>query len=159
MSIGIIVYSKTGNTLSVAERIRERFVQSGMSAVVERFTVSSSEDPKQEIRLTALPDPNPYDTLIFGAPVQAFSLDPAMSAYFSAVGAVKPVKTLVFITQHFRSALFGGNHASKQLLALLKRKGVSAESVGIVNWSGDGRDAQIEQIVQNCMDSFREVRA
>ncbi len=159
MNIGIIVYSKTGNTNYVAEQICERLVQDGFSAAVERFSVLSPDDPKAKLRLTATPDPNRYDALIFGAPVQAFSLDPAMTAYLSQIGALKPTKTLCFITQHFKSALFGGNNATKQLLSLLKGKGIAAKPMGVVNWSGEKKDDQIAKIVQLCSEAFREDRA
>lgn len=158
MKIGIIVYSKTGNTLSVAERIREALTENGLSVTLERFSAETLPQSNTPTRLTATPDPNGYDALILGAPVQAFSLDPAMPMYLAQVGAIKPVPTLCFVTQHFKKPWLGGTHALKQLLALLQKKGVSAESMGVVNWSSEKREEQIAQIAQRCAFALKENR-
>lgn len=151
MSIGIIVYSKTGNTLQVAERINASLNQSGLNAEVQRFSAETENTQSNKpVRLTSLPDPNKYDALIFGAPVQAFSLDPAMILYLNKIESIKNVPTLCFITQHFKKPWMGGNHAMRQLIAVLKTKGTDASSIGIVNWSGDQRENQIDSIVEKC---------
>lgn len=158
MKIGIIVYSKTGNTLSVAERIRETLTENGHSVTLERFNAETLPQSSTPVRLTATPDPNGYDALILGAPVQAFSLDPAMSMYLAQTGEIKLVPTLCFVTQHLKKTWMGGNHAMKQLLALLRKNGISAASMGIVNWSSENREAQIAMIVQHCADALKENR-
>ena len=156
MNIGIIVYSKTGNTLQVAERIRASLVQAGMQADVSRFSAETQgAHDNTPIRLTNLPDPNAYDAVIFGAPVQAFSLDPAMAMYLKQIGALKKVKTLCFITQHFKKAWMGGNRAMKQLLAQLQEKGVAATVLGVVNWSSDQRQAQMDMIATKCVKALK----
>lgn len=155
MKIGIIVYSKTGNTLQVAERIATALTQKGDHVELQRFT-AETENPQSNrpVRLSALPDPNGYDALIIGAPVQAFSLDPAMTMYLKQIGALQKVPTLCFITQYFKKAWMGGNRAMKQLLEQLKEKGVSATATGVVNWSSDQRDAQIDSIVGQCVKAL-----
>ncbi len=156
MKIGIIVYSKTGNTLQVAERICASLVEAGLQADVRRFSAEpENAQSNTPVRLTALPDPNGYDALIFGAPVQAFSLDPAMSMYLKQIGALKKVPTICFVTQHFKKAWMGGNRAMKQLLAQLQEKGVAATAMGVVNWSGDQREAQIDKIAAQCVKALK----
>ena len=90
MNIGIIVYSKTGNTLSVAERIKDSLTQRGCQVSLEHFSAETEgTHPNKIVHLTAAPDPAGYDLLIFGAPVQAFSLDPAMKHYLSEIAGQK----------------------------------------------------------------------
>lgn len=158
MKIGIIIYSKTGNTLSVAERIREKLTGNGLSVTLERFSAETLPQSNTPVRLTATPDPNGYDALILGAPVQAFSLDPAMSMYLAQIGEIKPVPTFCFVTQHFKKPWLGGNHAIKQLLALLRKNGISAAPMGVVNWSSEQREEQITRIAQRCADALKENR-
>lgn len=155
MRIGIIVYSKTGNTLQVAERIATALTQKGEHVELQRFTAETeSAQSNRPVRLSALPDPNGYDALIIGAPVQAFSLDPAMTMYLKQIGALQKVQTLCFITQHFKKAWMGGNRAMKQLLEQLKEKGAPATATGVVNWTSEQREAQIDLIVRQCVKAL-----
>jgi flavodoxin len=156
MKVGIIVYSKTGNTLQVAERIRAALIEAGLHAEVQRFSAETENaQSNTPVRLTAQPDPNEYDAVIFGAPVQAFSLEPAMSMYLKQIGTLKNVSTLCFVTQHFKKAWMGGNRAMKQLLAQLHEKGVAATAMGVVNWSGNQREVQIDRIAIQCVKALK----
>jgi len=156
MKVGIIVYSKTGNTLQVADRISASLVEAGLQAEVQRFSAETENaQSNTPVRLTAQPDPNGYDAVIFGAPVQAFSLDPAMAMYLKQIGALRNVPTICFVTQHFKRAWMGGNRAMKQLLMQLQEKGVAATAMGVVNWSGDQREAQIDRIATQCVKALK----
>jgi len=159
MKVGIIVYSKTGNTLYVAERIRETLAVEGLSATVERFFAETLPNSNTPIRLSATPDATAYDALILGAPVQAFSLDPAMSMYLKQIDEVSAKPVLCFITQYFKKPWMGGNHAMKQFLALLQGINISAEPLGIVNWSSEQREEQISHITRRSNDALKGERA
>ncbi|MDP3448867.1 MAG: flavodoxin domain-containing protein [Eubacteriales bacterium] len=160
MNIGIIVYSKTGNTLQVAERIKVALELQGNTVSVKRFQAETSgETSNTPLQLTASPDPNVYDAVIFGAPVQAFSLDPAMAMYLRQIGTIRSMPAMCFITQHFKKPWMGGNRAMKQLLMLLKSRSVTAVPMGVVNWSSEQRDAQIEFISRKCAEALKENRA
>lgn len=151
MKVGIIVCSKTGNTLSVAERIRDVIEPKGCQVHLERFS-AETEGPQSNkvVRLSANPDPAGYDLLIFGAPVQAFSLDPAMKLYLEGIAPQQPVPTFCFVTQHFPKPWMGGKNAIRQMTALLAAKGLSAQSAGIANWSNKQREELIDHIVGVC---------
>jgi len=158
MSIGIIVYSKTGNTLQVAERTKKVLELQGNTVSVKRFQAETSgETSNIPIRLTECPDPNVFDAVIFGAPVQAFSLDPAMAMYLRQIGPIKNIPAMCFITQHFKKPWMGGNRAIKQLLALLKAAGVKALPIGIVNWTNETREEQIVAISERCAKVIMEM--
>lgn len=159
MNIGIIVYSKTGNTLSVAERIKDVLVKMDNRVKLERFSVETEgSHPNKIVHLLSMPDPAGYDLLIFGAPVQAFSLDPAMKQYLHELDKFSTVPTGFFITQQLPKAWMGGNQASRQLTALLQEKGVTATNMGIVNWSTAKKEKQISQIVENCQKMVNEIQ-
>lgn len=156
MNVGIIVCSKTGNTLSVAEQIGEELRKNDNKVTIERFTMEIENQRKASARLSAAPDPNEYEAVIFGAPVQAFSLDPGMSLYIQQTVFTKQMPVLCFITQHFKKPWLGGNQAMKKLRMLLRQKDISAQPIGIINWSHEKRNEQIAFIAQNCAEALRE---
>ncbi|MGA1873758.1 MAG: hypothetical protein ACMUHY_08805, partial [Thermoplasmatota archaeon] len=44
MRIGIILYSQTGNTLSVAERIRDRLTKKGHTVKIDKVLIKGNHD-------------------------------------------------------------------------------------------------------------------
>ncbi len=148
MKVGIIVYSNTGNTLSVAERLEKSLSSKGHSVEIKRIETESAEtNPRSPVRLRTAPDVTPYGTVIFASPVQAFSLAAPMKLYLSQIGDLSGKKMHCFVTQAFKKAWLGGNHAISQISSACKAKGGSMISTGIVNWSSDQREQQIEEIV------------
>ena len=148
MNMGIIVYSRTGNTMEVAGKIRDACLAQGHSAVIERIT-AENEDPnnKLPIRLKTAPDPALYDAVIFGAPVQGFSLSPIMAAYGAQLPKLAGTQVGCFVTQHFPKPWMGGSRAIRQMRDLCTAKGAEIAETGIVNWTSKSREAQISDIV------------
>lgn len=144
MNIGIIIYSRTGNTLAVAEKVRDACVAQGHTAIIERAT-AEDEDPnsKLPVQLKAKPDPSRFDAVIFGAPVQAFSLSPIMKAYLAQMPQIAGKKVSCFVTQHFPKPWMGGKPAIKQMCQRCEAKGASVTETGIVNWTSKSRESQI----------------
>lgn len=144
MNIGIIVFSRTGNTLSVAEKIREACQSQGHTVQIERVTAENGDpNNKGTVRLKTTPDPVNYDAVFFGAPVQAFSLSPIMAAYLKQIPQLNGKKVSCFVTQYFPKPWMGGNKALKQMLQFCTAKGASISETSIINWTGKSRDAQI----------------
>jgi flavodoxin len=148
MKVGIIVYSNTGNTISVAERLEKSLAAKGHNVEIKRVELENeSPKPGSPLILKTAPDITPYDTVIFASPVHAFSLAPAMKLYLSQIGALSGIKTHCFITQGFKKSWLGGNRAVRQISAACKAKGGSMISTGIVNWPDEQRERQIQEIV------------
>lgn len=147
MNVGIIVFSRTGNTLSVAERVRDACLAQGHTAVIERVH-AEDEDPnsKKPVRLNDAPDLTRFDAVLFGAPVEAFSLCPIMKVYLSQLPQIEGKRIGCFVTQHFPKPWLGGTHAVKQMRALCRAKGADAALTGIVNWTSAARGKQIEDV-------------
>jgi len=146
MNIGIIIFSRTGNTLSVAERIRDACIQQGHTATIERVTAEDEDPNSRPVRLKAAPDPTRFDAVIFGAPVQAFSLSPVMKAYLAQIPQMDDCKAFCFVTQHFPRAWMGGNQAIGQMRRLCQQKGADVAETGIVNWTSKVRPEQISSV-------------
>ncbi len=149
MNIGILIYSQTGNTLSVAERLRDKLASGGHTAVIERVTVQGDAKPGTPAVLDNRPDPSGYDAVVFAAPVQAFGLAMAMKSYLAQVEGIAGKPVALFVTKQLKQRWLGGNKALSQMSALCKAKGGSVGGTGMVCWSHPDREGQIENLVDS----------
>lgn len=147
MKVGLIVYSQTGNTLSVAQKIEEAMKAAGHAISIVRVEPESDKASGPAIKLKSIPDVSPYDMIIFASPVQAFSLAPVMKQYLTMISGLEGKKVYCYVTQQLKKAWLGGNHAVKQITAACKAKGADMISSGVVNWSSSIREEQISDIV------------
>ena len=148
MNIGIIVHSQTGNTHSVAVKLQEKLSAAGHAVTLERLQVAGAIKPgTRDIPFETLPDTGRYDMLVFGAPVNAFSLSPVMKSYLNQVTAVRGKGVSLLVTQQFPYAWMGGHRAINQMRAACEAKGAVVLERGIVNWSRKERDQQIREVV------------
>jgi len=149
MKIGLILYSRSGNTLSVAEKLKEALTAKSHDVELNRIR-AANEDPNTntKIVLTHSPDAQPYDAVILGAPVQAFSLSPIMKAYLEQLSPLNGKKVALLVTQHFPKAWMGGSHSLKQMSRAVQQKGGNVSHTGLVNWTSKNREAQIADVVE-----------
>jgi hypothetical protein len=151
LKIGIIVYSKTGNTLLAAERLKEALGAKGHSAAVEQVTIEGEISPDKPVKIISAPDPSKYDAVVFAAPVMAFSLNPAMKAYLSQMKVITGRKAGLLVTQQLPLGWMGGNRAVNTMKGLLEARGASAQASGIVHW---GNETKREQQIINAVDAL-----
>ena len=150
MNIGIMVFSKTGNTLSVAEKLRETLLEKGHKAVLEQVTASNDVemDPKKVV-LSNSPSTQGYDMLVFAAPVNGFSLAAVMQAYLQGIPSLDGKLLAGFVTQAFPFPWMGGKQAINGMEKLVKAKGGELSQTGVVNWMFAGkRKALIAETVE-----------
>jgi len=149
MKVGIVVYSQTGNTLSVATKLMEKLAAAGRSVVLESVKlVAERKQGSRECQLGPLPDLSPYDVLVFGAPVEAFSLSPVMAKYLGEIGSLEKKSAVCLITQGFPFAWLGGSRAARQMRTLCEAKGAAVRGAAVVNWMGRGLDRRIANGVE-----------
>ena len=145
MNLAIILYSGTGNTRSVAERLAEKVRSRSHHAEIREIIVTG--DPGKGIgkfQLAQTPSTADADIVVLAAPVMAFSLSPVMKAYINQLELLsQPV--LVVITQHLPRPWMGGRQALGWMKRALKRKGGSVADAMIVNWTNKAREKQIEE--------------
>jgi flavodoxin len=154
MKIGIIVYSQTGNTFSVAEKLQEKLAAMGHTVNVERLkTVGVETDPKKA-KIEKLPDLSVYDALAFGGPVQAFSLSQVMAGYMGQLPSLQGKKIVCFVTKGLPMAMTGGNKAISQLKSACESKGGIVAGTGMVFWKNKDRDNHIKEVVDQLSKSF-----
>ena len=149
MKIGIIVHSKTGNTLSVAKRLMNALLFAGHEAVLEQ--VIASDDKQRDVRKIQLqdkPEVNNYDALVLGAPVWGFSLSTVMAAYLTQVGSLKGKKVVCFVTHAFPYPWLGGNRAVGQMKKLCEAAGAEVIETGVIDWSSRQRENKIARLIE-----------
>ncbi|MDD4437090.1 MAG: flavodoxin domain-containing protein [Tissierellia bacterium] len=153
MKIGIIVHSKTGNTLHVAQKIMGKLKSDGHLVSIEQIIADNdSEIDIKKISLINIPNVSEYDALIFGAPVRGFSLSPIMQAYLTNCAAFNGKKVSCFVTQHFPYPWMGGNRAIEQMKNLCESKDTKMICSSVVNWKNKKRDKMIAETVKKLCD-------
>jgi flavodoxin len=135
MKIGIIIYSRTNNTFSVARELEERFVK--LNHETSLLHISAKDDNQRSsknVQLADSPDITPFDVLIFASPVHAFNLSPIMQAYLNQLPTLEDKIVAGFVTQAFPFAFMGGNQAIASLKALVQLKSATLVKELIINW-------------------------
>jgi len=154
MKIGIIVYSQTNNTYSVAQKLQEKFVEDGNEVNIEKVVPVGEVHPgSKDIHFETRPDISTYDALIFGSPVHAFSLAPAMGAYMERIVSIQDKKVACFVTKGLRFNWTGGTRAIGQMKKICQAKGGIILGTGIVVWNKQ-RDEKIAELVEEFSKLF-----
>ncbi len=154
MKIGIIVYSQTGNTYSVAEKLKDKFQAAGHSANVERLTTAGGETDPNKAKIEKLPDLSGYDALVFAGPVQGFSLSRVMAGYMKQLPALGNKKVAVFVTKSLAFNFTGGNKAIGQLKAEVEAHGGKVGETGIIHCGNKVREQEIANVVDRLSHAF-----
>jgi flavodoxin len=149
MKIGIVVYSQTGNTYSVALKLKEKLSAEGHTVNIESVTIAggASQAPK-ELKFENLPGLDKYDALVFGAPVHAFSPAPVMTAYLKQLSSLKNKKIACYVTKQLPLAWTGGTQAIARMKNICKSKGAAVSGSVIIIWS----KAHRQQSIRNGID-------
>ncbi|MEA3558129.1 MAG: flavodoxin [Candidatus Thermoplasmatota archaeon] len=155
MNIGIIVFSHTGNTLSLSREILKSLTKAGHTVNIEQVTTDG--DPQKmgnDIKFKNRPSTDNYDALFFGSPVWAFSLCPVMKIYLSGLGSLDSRKVGLFVTKTLPFNWTGGNHAISQMKKEVGVKKGKVNGSGIVRWKKGGPDPNMDDIIQKLCKHF-----
>ncbi|MCP4539371.1 MAG: flavodoxin family protein [Chloroflexi bacterium] len=155
MNIGIIVFSQTGNTYSVAQRLEEKLVQAGHSANIERVEIEGElGSAAADFRIKTRPEVNAYDAIVFGTPVMAFGLSPVMKRYLPQISSLQGKKVACFITKQLPFYWTGGRQAVGKIKKICQSKNGTICGSGIVIWSSGSREEMIVDVVDGLSGLF-----
>lgn len=155
MNIGIIIHSYTGNTLYIAEMLKEKLTCNGHTVNIERIKpVNEKPNGNKPVVLDEIPCINDYDCVIAGAPVWGFSLSPVMKLYLNHIKDKADKIKCCYVTQHFPHPFLGGNRAVKQIKKLCTSFGGDIKESAVINWSGKNRDNQIDDLLKAFSESL-----
>ena len=150
MKIAIVVYSKSGHTLSVAEKMRKHLESAGHTVVLEQIRATNETELKPEaILLSNSPKTTDLDLLVFGSPVHGGKLSAVMQAYLQQLPSLQGNAVAGFVTEFFPLAGMGGNQAIANLAELVRAKSGNLSASGVVNWMFQGkRNKQVAEIIE-----------
>ena len=115
MNIGIVVYSRTGHTLFVAEKLKDAYLAAGHDVTLEQVeTVGPVRPGAGSYRLKTTPEIDTYDALVFGSPVWGGAMAPPMAGYLEQVTSLQGKKVACLATHFFRPG-WGGNQTIRQM--------------------------------------------
>mgnify|MGYP001768614479 CR=1 FL=1 len=155
MKIGIIVWSVSGHTLSVAEGFSKCLAEKGHSVTIERIAISGDPmKPGTPWEFTKAPKTEGYDALVFGAYVEAFNVAAVMKKYLADVADLSGKKCFVLVTQGLPKAWMGANHAVRQIKGLIRAKGGIVCDSAIVSWGNKAKDLQILEACDKAVKAF-----
>lgn len=154
MKIGIILYSQTGNTRSVALKLKEKLTGFGHKAAIEEIKASGTGHGPSAVHLTSIPDASLFDALVLAAPVQAFTLTMVMKSYCNHLPSLNGTKVAFLLTQFFPFRWMGGTRALRVLKGHAERLGAVALGGEVVNWSRKNRVEIIEAVTDRLAKLF-----
>jgi len=149
MKIGIVIFSQTGNTLCVAEKLKERFIEEGYDTDLKRIDQIdiNNKDPKK-INIKDMPDISIYDLLIFASPVQAFTLAAVFKEYLQKLNSIEGKNVLCYVTKGLPTHGFGGNKSISIMEKIIKSKGAAIKKSDIICWKKEEeRNMQISTLI------------
>ncbi len=148
MKIGIIVHSQTGHTYSVAQRLREKLSADGHAVDIQQLKLAGGQQvPGKDSKIENPPDLSGYDRVIFGAPVQAFSLSNVMAAYLNQVSSLTGKTVVCFVTKGLPFDWTGGKRAISQMKEICESKWATVSGTGIIIWNKN-REKQIDGLIE-----------
>jgi flavodoxin len=154
MNIGIIVYSQTGHTLSVAMKLEQALSAAGHVAKLERVEPSEPARPgATDVQLETAPAVDAYDVLVFCSPVWGGALAPPMASYLEQIASLQGKQVACLVTQLFPPAL-GGNQTLAQMKDICESKGAVVCGSGDVNWLRLWRGQKITEVVDSLSKLF-----
>jgi len=155
MNIGIVIYSWSGHTLAVGEKLQAKLTAAGHSAeLVPVKVVGERKQGARDFELDTLPDLSAYDGVVFGSAVEAFSLSPVLTAYLKKVDSLAGKKVASLVTQQFPFPWMGGSNAIRQMRKLCVAKGAQIAGSAVVNWPKGRREKTMAAAVERLSRLF-----
>lgn len=149
MNVGIVIYSETGNTKSVAQKAQERIGGAGHDTEILEVKAD-----KSRLKLTDLPPVDGYDMLCLGSPVHALTLANPMKLFLKELPPLDGERVTFFATQALPFSWLGGNRAMRVFHRAVVDKTGKPLRAGTVHWASRGKDQEIEAIVTTIVQSI-----
>ncbi len=152
MTIGIIVYSHTGHTLSVARKLEKRLAADGHDVTLEQLETAGPVDlSATTAALKTKPPIDAHDALVLGSPVNGGRMSAAMKSYLDQIPSLAGKRVAILLTHFFPSA-WGANQTIEQITEVCESKGATVIGSGDVRWFSLRRKRRIAEAVESLSD-------
>jgi flavodoxin len=152
MKIGIIIYSQTGHTQFVARKIQNRLLEAENDVDIEKIQAINSSS--KTLTIENPPDLEAFEALIFGAPVHAFALAPAMRIFMEGMSTLSGKKIACYVTKGLPFHRTGGNQSISKMKEICQSKDGKVLGTDILIWKGE-QDKKIDSLVNKFGIIFR----
>jgi flavorubredoxin len=128
MNIGIFIHSQSGHCSAMGMAITHLLREKGNDVDIQLIQPVGKVRPRMKnVTLrTDMPDITPYDALILGGPIWAFTASPVVLAFIKEIPSLKGKKTICFTTSGFPTSISGAKGGLKKLSAELEELGATA---------------------------------
>jgi flavodoxin len=155
MKIGIIVYSETDNTYSVATKL---YNELNKKCSVNLSRIEATRDKKNGlIKIDNYPDTN-CDVIIFASYVEGFALNPVMKKYLTELNTLKDKQILCFVTEAFPYSWMGGNQAIKRMKDICTSKEANIINTGVIHWGKKNREENIDNLIKDFTKTINDIK-
>jgi len=152
----VILFSRTGHTLSVATKLAKALTADGQTVTIQRLIPIGRSTPGTiDLHLEAFPDPAPYDALVLGTPVEGGIPSAPMATYMAHITSLQKKPVALLVLQGFPFQSWGGNQTVAKMKSLCEDKGARVLGSGIVNWLNLQRGQQIADVVEHLSELIR----
>ena len=154
MNVGIIVYSRTGHTLSVAARLEEALSAAGHAVNLEQVEAAGPVRPgATDVPLKTVPEIEGYEALVLGTSVQGGMPAPPMATFLDQLPSLQSVQVACLVTGFFPPG-WGRNQTLASMREICESKGATVCGTGSVGWLSLRRKRQIVQVVEALIKAF-----
>ena len=116
MKIGIVIHSQSGATANVAKKLDAALTARGHDVDTTLLRTAGRVKPRNtSFEIRNAPPAEPFDAIVVGGPVWAFTISPVILKYAKGLGKLTGKKALCFVTKGLPFAWTGGNNALRVL--------------------------------------------
>jgi len=149
MKIECIVFSHSGHTKAVAEKVWNKLHKSGHDVGLSLIEPEGKLDLKAEmVEIKVIPDLKGCDVAIIGSPVHGGRISAPIRAFLTQVESLEGKKVVLLVTHFFRPG-WGALQTLRELRKLCEEKGGEVVSEMNIKWFSMRRRREIEKFTDH----------
>lgn len=147
INIGIIIYTWSGNTLSIAQKLEEKLSSAGHKVSLEQLeTAAPLKLGAQMSELKSIPSIKKYDVLVLASPVHGGRISSPIASFLEGTPSLLGKKVALLAT-HFLPFGWGGKQMIRSMKEVCEAKGAQIIGEGSVPWANFQPKRYIDEVV------------
>lgn len=156
--IKMILFSQTGNTMRVGERIAEKLTSAGFQVDIARLEPKERLNFKADVASTKeIPSVDGYDVILLGTPVHGGRMSAPMRYFLEQTPSLQKIPYILFLTHFFRRG-WGVIQTIQELRKLCDGKGGKFLHATDVQWFSLFRKQAILQAAEEINTQLTVIR-
>lgn len=150
MKIGVIVYSYTNNTLTIAKKLESILLDKGYDVEVKSIKAEDESTNINHYNLVNIPSVENYDSIVFATCVRGFDCALIFKQYIQTIKTLKDKKVCGFVSQYFPFDFMGGSQALKSMKKMINDKEANFIELSSIHMKSKNVDKQIDNLTNQC---------